>query len=259
MKIFIFSDMEGISGICRKSQVMSSEAHYSEGRKFMTREINACIQGRIDGGAKKIVVRDGHGSGFNVLWDELDERAEYLMGTGGTQRFEGIEGFDGLILLGYHAMAGTFRGILEHTYNSTSWQTCWMNGKVVGEFAIDAAIAGDYGVPVIMTSGDDKLCAEAKPLIKTLVTVQVKQGINTEGGKLLPMKTAHQKIRDGAAKAVKSYSMIKPYKVKTPVTIRLELVERQQPPSHRKDIKLIDGRTFEVTGRTVEEALYKIC
>jgi D-amino peptidase len=259
MKIFIFSDMEGISGICRKSQVMSSEPHYSEGRKFMTRDINACIQGCIDGGAKKIVVRDGHGSGFNVLWDELDERAEYLMGAGGTQRFEGIEGFDGLILLGYHAKAGTFRGILEHTFSSASWQTCWMNGKVVGEFAIDAAIAGDYGVPVIMTSGDDKLCAEAKPLIKDLVSVQVKEGIHTEGGRLLPMKTAHQKIREGAAMAVKNCSKIKPYKVKCPVTLRLELVERQQPPFRRTDIKLIDGRTFEVTGRTVEEALFKIC
>jgi D-amino peptidase len=259
MKIFIFSDMEGISGICRKSQVMGGEPHYPEGRKFMTREINACIQGCIDGGATKIVVRDGHCTGFNVLWDELDERAEYIMGAPGTQRFEGIEGFDGLILLGYHAMAGTFRGILEHTFSSATWQKCWMNGKVVGEFAIDAAIAGDYGVPVIMTSGDDKLCLEAKPLINNLVAVQVKEGISTEGGKLLSMHTAHRKIREGAAKSVKNCSKVKPYKVKTPVTLRLELVERNQPPFRRSDVKLIDGRTYEVSGKTVEEALNKLC
>lgn len=258
MKIYIFSDMEGISGICRKSQVMSGEAHYAEGRKFMTHDINACIQGCIDGGATEILVRDGHASGFNVLWDELDERAEYIMGSGGTQRFTGIEGSDGLILLGYHAMAGTLRGILEHTFSSTSWQTCWMNGKVVGEFAIDAAIAGDYGVPVIMTSGDDKLCAEAKPLIKDLVTVQVKKGFGTEGGIMLPMKTAHQKIREGAAKAVKNCGKAKPYKVKTPVTFRLELVERQQPPFRRSGVKFIDGRTYEVTGSTAEEAFFKL-
>jgi len=257
MKIFIFSDMEGISGIFKESQTVSTESLYSEGRKFMTREINACIQGCIDGGADKIVVRDGHWTGSNVLWDELDERAEYIMGTGGKQRIEGIEDFDGLILLGYHAMAGTFGSILDHTF-TTSWQNCWMNGKLVGEFAIDAAIAGDYGVPVIMTSGDDKLCKEAKSFIKDVLTVQVKEGICTEGGKLLPIKVAHQKIREGAAKAVKNCSKMKAFKVKNPVTFRVERVERGQPPFRRTGVKFIDGRTFEVTGKTVEEAFNQL-
>lgn len=256
MKIFIFSDMEGISGICGKSQVKYNEANYSEGRRYMTWDINACVQGCIDGGATEIVVRDGHGRGCNVIWEELNERAEYIIGAPGKNRFEGIDGFDGLILLGYHAMAGTFQGILEHTFSSTLWQNLWMNNRKVGEFSVDASIAGEHGVPVIMTSGDDKLCAEAESVIEGIVAVQVKQGLSTEGGKLLPMKTAHRKIREGAVAAVKNCRKVKPLKCASPVTMRLELVERGHLPSCKPYVKVIDGRTFEVTSDSVENAFH---
>lgn len=255
MKIFIFSDMEGISGIFRSSQVKSSEADYAQGCKYMTLDINACIQGCFEGGATKVVVRDGHSRGGNVILEELDERAELITGAQGEKRFESLKDFDGLILLGYHAMAGTYGAILEHTFCSCTWQNCWMNGNKVGEFAIDAAIAGDMDVPVIMTSGDDKLCSEAKSFIKDIEAVQVKKGINTEGGQLLPLKMAHELIRNGAMKAVKNCKKVKPFKCSQPVTFRLELVERTKIPFNRPGIKIIDGRTYEVASHNVEDAL----
>jgi D-amino peptidase len=234
---------------------MHAEADYQSARRFLTWDVNACVDGCLAGGAKAVVVRDAHSSGFNFLWEELDGRADYIQGRSALERMPDIAGFDGLILLGYHAMAGTPGAILEHTMSSESWQNFRMNGRRCGELAIDAGIAGDHGVPTIMASGDDKLCAEARRFIKGIVAVQVKKGLDCQGGRLLPKDRAHQAIRDGAARAVQLCKRIKPFKVASPVTMRLELVSRKTVPAGRPGVKVIDGRTYEVTAPTVEEAL----
>jgi D-amino peptidase len=255
MKIFVMVDMEGISGICRSSQVMSDQADYQASRRLMTWDANACVAGCFAGGAKKVVVRDAHASGFNFVWEELDERAEYIQGRSGVERMPQIASFDGLILLGYHAMAGTPGAILEHTMSSRAWQNFWMNGKRCGELAIDAAIAGDHGVATILASGDDKLCREARRTIQGIATVQVKKGLDCQGGRLLPKERAHRLIAAGCEKAVARCKEARPYKVKHPVRMRLELVSRGTVPAGRDGVKVIDGRTYEVTAPTVEQAL----
>lgn len=255
MKIFVMTDMEGVSGICRASQVEPDHAHYQEGRRCLTADVNACVEGCLAGGARQVVVRDGHGNGFNFLWEELDPRAEYIMGGVARDRIPGLRGFDGVILLGYHAMAGTPEAILEHTMSSKTWQNFWLNGRRCGEIGIEAGIAGDSGVPVILVSGDDKACQEARAFIPGVETVQVKRGLGVEGGQLLARTTAQALIREGTARAVQRCRAIKPVRVKHPVTMRLELVSRGNVPVHRRDVKVIDGRTYEVRARTVEQAL----
>jgi len=255
MNIFVMVDMEGISGICRSSQVKQEGEHYQVGRRYLTFDVNACVDGCFSGGAKKVVVRDAHSCGYHFIWEELDQRAEYIQGTSAIERMPNIESFDGLILLGYHAMAGTPQAILEHTMSSKSWQNFWMNGEKCGEVAIDAGIAGDHGVPTIMVSGDDKVCKEALKFIKGVLTVQVKKGLDVEGGILLPKEQAHKLIHGNAAKAVTMCKKIKPYKVKSPVTMRLELVSRGKIPVTHKHVKVIDGHTYEVVGPNVEETL----
>jgi D-amino peptidase len=223
----------------------------------MTSDVNACVGGCFAGGATKVVVRDAHGAagGQNLIWDEVDARADYIQGVPAKERMPGIGAFDGLILLGYHAMAGTPLAVLEHTMSSKAWQDLWMNGKKSGEIAIDAGIAGDHGVPTIMVTGDDKACREARRFIKGVVTAQVKEGLGVEGAKLLPRERAHGRISEGAAKAVRSCSEIRPFRMKAPVRIRLELVSRGRVPVGRPGVKVIDGRTYEVSAPSVEEAL----
>ncbi|HUS90947.1 MAG TPA: M55 family metallopeptidase [Phycisphaerae bacterium] len=255
MNVFVMVDMEGISGICRSDQVLSDQPEYQRARRFMTLDANACVDGLLAGGARRVVVRDAHGGGFNFLWEELDARAEYVQGRSALERMPDIARFDGLVLLGYHAMAGTPQAILEHTMSSKAWQNFWMNGRKCGEFAIDAAIAGDHGVPTVMTSGDDKLCREAKRLVKGIVAVQVKRGLDCQGGQLLSMDDAHHRIREGAKEAVAQCKRLKPYAVKHPVTMRLELVSRGNVPAGRAGVKVLDGRTYQVTAETVEQAL----
>jgi D-amino peptidase len=255
MKIFVMVDMEGISGIFKSSQVRRDEAHHAAARRYVTWDVNACIEGCFRGGARKVVMRDAHGVAFDFIWEDLDPRGEYIMGSTELARMPDIASYDGLILLGYHAMAGTPQAVLEHTMSSKAWQNFWMNGRKCGEIAIDAGIAGDHGVPTVMVSGDDKACREAKRFVKGVVTVQVKTGLGVEGALLLSKKKAHERIAAGAAKAVQQCRSMKPFKVKRPVRMKLELVSRGRVPVDRKHVKVIDGRTYEVVGGSVEEAL----
>lgn len=247
-------DMEGISGVVLSEHVLRNERFYFDhGRKYLTWDVNACVEGCIKGGATKVVVADMHASGYNLIWEELHPRAEYIQGYGRKKRI--FSGYDGVILLGYHSMAGTIESVLEHTMSSKNWQNFWMNGVKCGEIAIDAAIAGEYGVPVIMVSGDDKACREAKRFLPWVVTAEVKKGLSCQSAMLLPPAKAHEIIRASAERAVKNIRSMKPYRVKHPVTLRLELVSRGRVPASKKYVKVIDGRTYEVTGKTVEEAL----
>ncbi|MGQ9662888.1 MAG: M55 family metallopeptidase [Kiritimatiellia bacterium] len=255
MRIFIMVDMEGISGIFCSDQVSPDKPEYQVGRKYLTWDTNACIEGCFQGGATSVIVRDAHGGGGHFIWEDLDPRAQYARGIFPGPRMPGIENCDGLILLGYHAMAGTPHAILEHTMSSRNWQNFWLNGRLMGEIGIDAAIAGDFDVPTIMVSGDDKACREARNFIPGIATVEVKRGLGCQGGILLSKEEAHRRISEGAKKAVGLCKKIRPFKVRKPVRMRLELVSRGRVPEDRKGVRIIDGRTYEVTARSVEEAL----
>jgi len=260
MKIGVMVDLEGISGVVVTEQALTTGQFYPRAREYMTGDVNACVEGLFAGGAERVVVRDAHAKGFNLLWHELDPRAEYVQGSGVGPRMPGIEEMDGLVLLGYHAMAGTEGAVLEHTMSSAGWQNFWINGTLSGEIAIDAAVAGEAGVPVIMVSGCDKACAEARRFIPGVHTAVVKYGYDCCYARLLSMEKARALIRDTAREAVRDCGNIAPYRVPGPVTLRLELVERGRVPDYgaKPYFKRIDGRTYEVTGNTVLEALERL-
>lgn len=259
MKIYIFADMEGGSGICGREFVMGDGCHYQRGCEYMAADINACIRGCFKGGADGVIVRDGHNTGVNIRWDQIDPRAELIQGRGGNKRFPSLEECGALILLGYHAMAGSAMAVLEHTYSSANIQNVWLNGIKVGEFAIDAAIAGERGVPVIMVSGDDRICEEAKAVLQDTILCQVKTALSCQEAKMLSQTEAHKRIEESTEKAVLAASKYKPYKVPGPVTIKVELVERGCVPNPvaRPGMTIIDGRTFAVTADCVEDALFR--
>lgn len=263
MKIYVAVDMEGISGIIDDEQVIPGRSCYHEGRQYITEEVNACVSGCIDGGATEIIVADKHYNGRNFIWHELDNRASYVIGRTENSphgRMPGIDGCDGIILLGYHAMAGTPGAVLEHTWSPEIWQNLWINEQPAGEIALEMGFAAEFGVPAIMISGDDKACKEAVSLAPDIAVAQVKQGLTLCGAKLLSRGDAHALIRQKASEAVKKCKEIAPPKFKLPVTMRLECVERTVSLSDvdKPYMKVLDARTFEVTGDLFTQAYYRL-
>ena len=264
MNIYIAVDIEGISGIVTKHQTSPSGYLYNEGRRMITEEINVVVKACKEAGADKVYAADVHGgTDVNAMWLDLCPEADgYILGCGYNDptRFPFIEECDAVILLGYHAMAGTDAAVLHHSFDSSSIENYWVNGKLAGETAVDAGIAGDYGKPVIMVTGDDKVCAEAKALMPWCVTAEVKKGITCNGALLLPKEKAYALLREKTIEAIRNFPNTKPLVHDKPVTLRVEHTNRRPLPSpmQRPYMKIIDGRTFEVTGDTMEEALYRL-
>jgi len=254
--LYLMLDAEGLGGIYESDQVLRSGSRFNDCRMFMTQEVNVCVEAAKEAGVEKIYVRDLHGGGYSILWEQLSPKADYLIiGNCPDNRWPGLDDCEGVILLGFHAMAGTPKAVLEHSMSSATIQNFWINGQKTGETAVEAAIAGDHGKPCIMISGDDKVCAEAKVIMPWIVTAEVKRSLSCFSAMLLPQARVHALLREKTMEAIKNFPNAKPYVVSKPVTVRVERTERVQLPANRPHVKIIDGRTTEVTGSGVEESL----
>lgn len=258
MKIYIMVDMEGISGISSSFYISSSKNRpdlLAEARRLMALDVNACVEGCIQGGATEIIVKDCHGGGYNITREAVDPRADFIDGDMPRQRFADLEGSAGLILLGYHAKAGTIGAVLEHTMSSAGYQHIWMNGRETGEIGIDAAIAAEYNVPVIMVSGDDKTCLEAKDWLPEVCTCQVKKGFSCQGARMPSLQKTQALICSVARQAVEQADKIPCLKMQYPLTWKVELVSRGRLPDNSA-YQHLDARTYELQTDSVEKALF---
>lgn len=260
MKIYVMTDMEGISGINSPDQVISDRPGYAEGRALLTREINLVARFLKEEGVDEVIFQDGHGSGTNVIWDRLSEDVDLCVTGYVRDRYynKGIEGADGVILLGYHAMAGTKDALLEHTMSSKRIQNVWLNGEKAGEVALDAGVLGDMGIPVIMVSGDDKVCEEAGKLLPWAELACVKDSRGVATAALLPPHRSEAVLKNAVHNAIARLGEMKTYVIPKPVRCRVELVERQPLPhyANKVSIEYEDGRTYTVTADSVFEAYY---
>lgn len=258
MNLYIMADLEGISGICSREQVDGAADRVREGRELMSADINACVNAAKEAGVDKIYVRDCHGCSDTVIYEKLSDNADcYICGYMGEERYMGLSDCDAVILLGYHAMAGTPGAVLEHTFSSASVQNYWLNGKKVGEAELDTLGVGELGKPVIMVSGDDKLRDEVSEFLPDAVYCEVKRGMTWNGAMLLPKAKAHAEIAKATKEAIRKFREMPVYTCAKPYTLRIELCERGTLPFVAGDtrVKIIDGRTFEITADSVAELL----
>jgi len=236
MKVFIFSDLEGISGVCRFVQTGEDGPRYEDARRLLMGDINACVDGLLDAGVDQVVVRDGHGKPYNLVAEMMHPKATHIVGGWYGRPLGGLEpDCDAVILLGHHAMAGTPKAVLCHT-QSLRGDRYFYNGRETGEIGQEAMIAGHFDIPVIMISGDDAACREAREFLGDgPVVISVKKALAREGAELLAPEVARQKIRAGAAEAVARLPQCKPYKVESPVHIRLEFPDKETADNFRSE------------------------
>lgn len=253
IKVFISVDMEGITGLTHSDQVSRTGSDYGMARKWMTEETNAAIQGALDAGATEIVVNDSHGDMRNLILADLNPAATLITGSPKPlSMMQGIdETFDAVIFVGYHAREGTIDGVLDHTMSGAIVYSIKVNGIEMPELGLNALIAGQYNVPVVFISGDKAVCEQAKEILgEQVVTVPVKEGIGRRAAKSLPLKKAHQLIREQTKKALERRKEIKPYRLKAPYTFELAYFRSSQaelpaliPGVKRKDAKTVQFET----------------
>src|SRR5438477_774278 len=218
--------MEGIAGIAHRNQVMRGEDDYTAGRMLMVGEANAAVEGAFDGGATRVVVNDSHGDMYNLIPEEMDPRAELTIGspkTGGSM-VEGIgEGFDVALFVGYHAPPGTEAAVLDHTYSGKNFHDIRLNGEPLTEAELNALVAGSYGVPVGLVTGDDKICAMVEKVIPGVRTVVVKHAYGRHVARSLHPQEARAAIRAAAREVVAQAGELRPPVIDGPVTFEVEL------------------------------------
>lgn len=246
MKIFISADMEGIAGVVDSSQTSSANRDYAVGRRLMLAEVNAAIQGAFEAGAAEVYVADSHGSMTNLLPDEIDRRAVLI--TGSPRPYGMMQGLDdsftAVIFIGYHAQASTVDGVIDHTYNG-QFKRVTLNGKEVGEYGLNGALAGHYGVPVAFISGDRAVCEQARAFLPGVDTLVVKDAIGPTAARTIHPLDAREKIAAGVKAALSKRIARQPVQLRKPVTIEIELANSAQADSAMMvpGMKRLNGRT----------------
>ncbi|HKM28701.1 MAG TPA: M55 family metallopeptidase [Anaerovoracaceae bacterium] len=227
MKIFISADLEGVNGVVSPADIIPGELGYQDSRIRMTEEINTVTDVLFCEGAEEVLVCDSHEVSQNVRIDLLDERITLIKGdTRAHSMVHGIDStYDGLILLGHHAMFGTPKAVLDHTYDPIMIRELKVNDMACGEVGISALFAAEQGVPFIMTSGDDALSKEAKALDPEVEVAVVKKAEGRYCARCLPKKESHEVLRETARKAIQGISSRKCIEV--PKEIMLEVTFQQ--------------------------------
>jgi len=224
LRIYIVTDLEGASGVYKFSQTREPGNPLGEkAKEYLMGDIAAVVRGLRDANVTDIVLLDGHGSQAFVP-HLMAPGARYITGKPRPGPLTGLdESFAGLIQLGAHTMMGTPDGVLAHTQSSRSENRYWYNGVESGELAQCAAIAGHYGIPTIMVTGDEATCREATRFFgSNCVTVAVKRGISREAAELYPFDETRQALYEGARRAVAAIGQCKPYKLSLPIHAKKE-------------------------------------
>lgn len=249
MRLYISCDMEGTAGICSWMQCDPSNRHeYPIYRRYMSQEVRAAVDGARTAGAADIVINDSHWDMRNLLWDELP--ADVRVISGGRKPFSMAEGlgagFDGAFFTGYHARVGEANSVLAHTYTADSLYNVRINGVLCSEALLNAAMAGMYGIPLLLVSGDRVVVEHVKEHMPWVEGVIVKESIGHYAADSITPRAAQAALREGAARAIRNANAAKPFTFNGPITMEIDTTRVEQAdfielmPGFRR----IDGRTL---------------
>ncbi len=224
LKVYVSVDMEGISGVVAPDHTNPESREYAAARHWMAGDVNAVVAGLLAGGATEIVVNDSHGGMTNILPDDLRPEATLISGTPKPlAMMAGIDRtYDACVFVGYHAKAGTEAATLDHTISGATVHGIKVNGVEMPELGLNAAIAGSFGVPVVMVSGDAAVCRQATDLLGDgVVTVAVKEALSRTAARLVPFAESRRRLEAAARDALADRARVRPFRVEPPYRIEV--------------------------------------
>ncbi len=255
MKIYIHTDLEGVSGVDSIDMIDREGPGYTKAAEYLMGDLNAAIEGAFAGGADQVTVLDSHGGGGNFIMSMLDQRAD--VDTKENKKWWGKidSSYSGTYFIGAHAMAGTMNGFLDHTQSSKTWFNYWVNGRRMGELAQWAMVAGHFGVPMLMVSGDEAARSEARQFFGNIECVAVKQGTGRNKAALYDIGQCRDRIREAACKAVSLAGKVKPFTPILPMEVKLEVNRSDfcDGLANLPGVERVDARTVrKVAGSCLE-------
>lgn len=256
LKVLISADMEGVGGVSTWSvQAGSKGREYEKFRVLMTKEVNAAIAGAYDAGATEVVVGDAHGDAQNIDVELLDRRVRLIRAwPRPLGMMQGVDAsFGAVVFVGYHAAEGRAPATLSHSFSGTI--EVELDGVPVPEAGFNAAIAGDFGVPVVFLSGDQTICADAKKLLGPIETAAVKEATGFYSASMMHPEEAQKLIREGVRRGVERRREIRPYRIAHPVTLRIRYnaVVEAEVVAMLPGVERPAGNVIEIRGRDMVE------
>lgn len=224
LKVYISADMEGIGGVSTwQVQALSTGREYEKFRRLMTQEVNAAAAGAFEAGATEVIVSDSHADGQNIDVELLDRRVRLIRAwPRPLMMMQGIDGsFDAAVFVGYHASEAQAAAVLAHTMSSRRIFEIRLNGVPVPEAGFNAAIAGEFAVPVVFLSGDQTIGEQARQLLGPIETVAVKQATGFYSATMMHPEEAQRLVRAGVKRALERRSELKPYRTAHPVKLEV--------------------------------------
>jgi D-amino peptidase len=259
LKVYISADMEGITGVASVDQLSPTSFEYNQARQWMTAEVLAAIQGAREAGATEFVVSDSHGNGESLLIDRFPADVPITIVRSFPRPLGMMEGIDStfgaVIFIGYHAATTSTTGVRAHTMSSALLTRIALNGVSQSEAGINAAIAAQYGVPVVMITGDDAIVSETKQRLGNLEGVVVKRAIAFHSAATLTPEVGQARIRQQAKTAVMRRAEMKPYTMTKPLTVEVSF-KNYRPVEllgYLPNIQRIDAHTVRFVGRDMVE------
>ena len=224
MRVFIVTDLEGVTGVTLWSQTTPGEGPgYEMACRLLMHDISACVEGCLEGGATRITVLDGHGYPGNFVPELMHPGAEYLVGRGFPVGWGLEEGYDCGMQVGCHACNRTPDGVLCHTQSSRSDARYWYNDQELGEIGQTALVYGHFDIPCVLVTGDQAACREAQQLFgEQCATVSVKYGYGRQCCRMLAPEKTQELLQKGARAALIRVAGAKPFKLELPIRARRE-------------------------------------
>jgi D-amino peptidase len=242
VKVFVSVDMEGVSGLVRWQDVIRDGMDYQRNRGLMTADANAAVAGAFEGGAEEVVVEENHGVEdlCDLVIDEVDPRCRVVRGAGRptATTMAGLDASVGVVLLvGHHARAGSFPGIMAHTVSYTEFKAVRVGGRDCGEPEIFAIRAGELGVPIGLVTGDQVVCEQLRARVPEAEAVEVKRALSNVAGDVIPPVRAREAIRAAARRAVEraQAGALAPYRSE-PAPYEIEVELRQPSEGLRENL-----------------------
>jgi D-amino peptidase len=216
--------MEGCADLVHWDEVRPSPTReYERARAIMTAEVDAAVKGAFDGNAAAVTVNDSHSTMRNLIVDRIDPRATIISGR--LKPHFMLEGLTpdhtAAFFVGYHGAIGDAQAVMGHTYSPKVIFECRLGGASVGELTINAALAGAFGVPVTLVSGDRTTLAEAESVLPWAVLVETKQSISYHAAQCRSPHSIATELREAAARACDA-SDAKPFALPNPVTMEID-------------------------------------